>query len=439
MQYANWGLYPRVEGYEYAPQTPRQAAEALHRAHKCIGRGLGRSYGDASLGPEMLRTTGMNRILDFDAGEGRLTAEAGLSIAEILRHFVPRGWFVPVTPGTKFVTLGGAVAADVHGKNHHREGSFGRHVQWLRLLDAQGEARYCSRRENPALFEATCGGMGLTGIILEVCLQLKPIETAYIRQTTYKAPDLAAIFRLFEQTQDWTYSVAWIDCLARGRKLGRSVLMVGEHATPDQLSAQQARQPLRIPSKPQLRMPFYLPSFTLNKLSVAAFNKLFYAKHRHRHTDIIPYEPFFYPLDSILHWNRMYGRRGFVQYQFVLPLENSFEGMQDILERIARRGQASFLAVLKLFGRQDDMVSFPMEGYTLALDFAVNPRLLAFLDELDEVVARYGGRIYLAKDARMKAGMLRRGYPGLERFCRLRDRFDPQHRFASALSERLEL
>ena len=433
---SNWGNYPSIDGELYKISEASQARSLIEDCESVIARGLGRCYGDSALAHAMLSMPSYNLITAFDENTGRITCQAGVSLEELLDIFVPRGWFPPVTPGTKHITVGGAIAADVHGKNHHVEGSFCRHVESLRLMLPSGETVECSREENKELFEITCGGMGLTGLILSASFKLRPIESAYIREETILARNLDEIMGLFEESTDWTYSVAWIDCLAKGMDLGRSVMMRGEHAGKADLDAKRSVAPLKLKGGLNLTVPFNMPSFSLNNLTVSVFNYLIYHKYKNE-TLISDYNTFFYPLDSIANWNRIYGRRGFTQYQCVLPKGASHEGMQKILTRISASGMGSFLAVLKLFGAQDDFISFPMEGYTLALDFPINKRLFPLLDELDEIVLDHGGRLYLAKDARMTAETFQNSYGNAKEFSRRIAEIDPQQKFRSLQSDRL--
>lgn len=409
----NWGNFPVVEA-EVSERADADAIRALVEERKTlIARGNGRSYGDASLGENIFSTLKLNKFLSLDEANRTLECEAGVLLSDILAVIVPKSLFLPVVPGTKFITVGGAIAADVHGKNHHVAGSFTEHLIDFKILIETGEIVRCSLAENAELFRRTCGGMGLTGIILSARIRLKQIETAFVRQVSQKAANLEAAMRLFEQTETATYSVAWIDCLARGKNLGRSVLMTGEHAQTKELPANLRQNALSFAPPGKLQVPFYFPAFSLNRLSVKAFNFLYYQKQfAARFENFVHYDNFFFPLDGVREWNRIYGRKGFVQYQFVLPKNNSYDGLEKILRRIERSGQGSFLAVLKLFGRQNPnaAMSFPMEGYTLALDFKVNEKVFALLDELDEIVHAYGGRIYLAKDARMNAAFFRASY-----------------------------
>jgi decaprenylphospho-beta-D-ribofuranose 2-oxidase len=428
--------YPRVSASLSTPVFDHDFISLLNESTPLIARGNGRCYGDASLGARMVSTLRFRRILSFDSEAGIITCQSGLMLSDVIDFILPNGWFLPVTPGTRFITVGGAVASDVHGKNHHVDGSFSNHIVGLKVLSPQGEIISCSKSQNIDFFWFTCGGMGLTGIIMEVSFQLKKVETGYINQVQIKARSLDEVLELFEKYSHYTYSVAWIDCLKKGRYFGRSILILGDHAKAIDLNGHG-----NYPAKSRtLDVPFYFPSFALNGLSVKAFNALYYSKNYKREMhSLASYESFFYPLDSILHWNRIYGRSGFVQYQFVVPKLNGKEAIRDILERISNKGWASFLAVLKLFGKQEGPISFNMEGYTLALDIPINSKLFAFLDELDKVVRDYGGRIYLTKDARMKAEIFHSTYPNAAKFTSFLSKIDPQKKIVSYLSERLSI
>lgn len=436
MKLAGWGNYPRLDVAVRRFRGDAALGALVAASASLIARGNGRAYGDAALNPKAtVSTLRHDRLLSFDAATGRLTCEAGALLSDLIAIFLPRGWFVPVTPGTRLVTVGGMIAADVHGKNHHLHGSFGRHVESLRLMTGDGRVLDCSRTDHAELFRATIGGMGLTGVITDATFRLMPVETAHIRQETVAGRNLDAVMAAFEESAGWTYTVAWIDCLARG---GRALLYRGEHARRDELPAQYRAQPLTAPPRRRLRVPVTPPEMMLNRFSVAAFNELYYRKGAGAGTALIDAETFFYPLDAILDWNRIYGRSGFVQYQCVLPKAASRAGLGLLLDRIAAAWAGSFLAVLKLFGPGDadgGLLSFPMEGYTLALDFPASARNFALLIELDAIVADHGGRLYLAKDARMGVSLLRRGYgAALDRFLAVRG---GDSRFHSLLSQRL--
>lgn len=436
---ANWGNYPVVESDEHFFTFDEQLRTLMKETSEFIPRGNGRCYGDASLGKSTITTIKYDKVLSFDTQLGIFECQSGLTLDQVLEVIVPRGWFLPVTPGTKFITVGGAVSSDVHGKNHHVDGCFGSHVIEMDVLLADGTLITCSPNAHTDLFEATCGGMGLTGLITRIKFRLKKIETSYIRQKQIKAANLEEIIRLFDENQHYTYSVAWIDCLTTGKNFGRSILILGEHALLNDLKPRQKTSPLQLPPKKQVPFPLNLPSWVLNSFTVKLFNALYYAKNMKREQDaVVSYEPFFYPLDAILHWNRGYGRKGFVQYQFVLPLDAK-DGLVEILHRISNKGLGSFLAVLKVFGRQDSLISFPKEGFTLALDFPVRDSLFGFLDELDEVVLKYGGRIYMSKDARMKPSVLQAGYPRLDEFKAIVKKYNPVGKIRSVQSDRLLL
>lgn len=436
---SNWGNYPVIESEVGGFALEDQLETMLAGGYSFIPRGNGRCYGDASLAEKTISTLKYDKILSFDTSTGLFECQSGITLDRILEVTVPRGWFLPVTPGTKFITIGGALASDVHGKNHHIDGSISNHVLEFDVVLASGETLTCSPDENTDLFEATFGGMGLTGIITRVKFRLKKIETSMIKQKQVKAANLKELISLFEQYNSYTYSVAWIDCLKKGDHFGRSILMLGEHAQIIDLPAKQQNNPLELPRKKQIVFPLDLPSWVLNKFTVKAFNFLYYHKIRGKETDsVVSYEPFFYPLDAVLHWNRMYGKSGFVQYQFVLPLVAK-DGLVEILERIADEGLGSFLAVLKVFGPQDSLIAFPMEGYTLALDFPVKKGLFRFLDELDLLVLKHKGRLYMSKDARMSPEMLTAGYPGLARFKEIIKKYNPDFVVRSLQSDRLSL
>lgn len=433
---SNWSNYPVIET-EFS--NWRGKKQELPEKN-WIARGMGRCYGDASIAPNVVSTLAHNLILAFDQETGVVTCQSGVTLKELLDVFVPKGWFLPVTPGTKFVSVGGALASDVHGKNHHVEGCFGDHVIETTLITPNGEYTTCSPTHNTELYNATRGGMGLTGMIDTVTFRLKKIETSYIKQRQIKAKNLTEILSLFDQYKHHTYSMAWIDCLKGGKGFGRSIIMMGEHASLDELSEKQKKAPLSSGKGNLINMPVNLPGFVLNKLSIKAFNWLYYAKNiKPDFESVIHYDGFFYPLDAILNWNRMYGKDGFLQYQFVLPLDKSEEGLIKILDKIRKKGWGSFLAVLKLFGKQDSLISFPMEGYTLALDFPIKKGLFEFLDELDEVVVDLGGRIYLSKDARMKSEIFWKSYPNSQEFLSIIKDVNPQFDVQSALGERLAI
>lgn len=407
-------------------------------AGRPLSRGLGRSYGDSSLPAsgdlEVASTTLADRILSFDEESGTLRAEAGLSVLAIFRLFLPRRWFVPVTPGTQFVTLGGMVAADVHGKNHHRAGCFGAHVLELKVRVADGRIVTCSPTVEPDLFRATIGGMGLTGHILEVAFRMVRIPSPWIWTETERVRDIDEyVASLKRAAGDWPMTLGWIDCLSKGRRLGRGVLMKGRWAEP-------AEAPAEVPCpKKRLTVPFDFPGFVMGPLTVRAFNALNYARYRGgpRRTIMHP-ETFFYPLDVFRNWNRLYGHRGLTQHQCVLPDEAGPGAARRFLEVLVSRGGASSLCVIKDCGPEGvGMLSFPRRGISIALDIPVRSNTQELIDALNECVIREGGRIYLAKDAFTRAEHYRAMDPRVEEFQRVRSRWDPEGRFRSAQSERL--
>ncbi len=443
MKLSGWGRYPVLECRVAHLRAREDLSGLLDRGGTLIARGNGRAYGDAALNPALtLSMRGMDRMRAFDSETGLLDCEAGASLADILKTFMPRGWFPPVVPGTKFVTVGGMIAADVHGKNHHRDGAFGAHVEALTLATADGRIRECSRTENADLFHATCGGMGLTGVILSARFRLRRIETAFVKAETVAARDLDETMAVFEESRDWPCSVAWIDCLARGAKRGRALVTRGAFMERGALPRRLASAPLCRPAEGGFAVPVDAPSAALNRFSIGAFNALHYRWGRARGgAHPVHADRFFFPLDRIGAWNRLYGRGGFVQYQCVLPKAESRSGLAALLDRIAAAGGGSFLAVLKLFGSVGDgLLSFPMEGYTLALDFPMRARTPALLDALDAIAHERGGRVYLAKDACCTPERIRRGYPRLDAFAAIRAAaaVSPT-RFESALSRRLAL
>lgn len=437
----NWGNFPEIEASVSSFSSEKELKKLLLGSEEIIARGMGRCYGDSSLCKNIISTLKYNRIIDFNEVEQTVCCESGVTLEDLLSIFVPKGLFLPVTPGTKFVTIGGAIASDVHGKNHHVGGSISNHIISMDIMLSDGSIASCSKNNNSNLFWSTCGGMGLTGIILNACFKLKKIETSYIIQESIKAENLESIMKHFEESKDYTYSVAWIDCLSKGKKLGRSILMRGEHASVRDLEGTRfSNHPLNTGTPAKLDIPLFFPNFSLNTLSVKAFNFLYYNKQLSKEKKfIIGYDKFFYPLDGINNWNRIYGKRGFTQYQFVLPKETSYNGLEKILTQISNSGSCSFLAVLKLFGEQDNLISFPKEGYTLALDFPIKPGVFELLNKLDEIVLENGGRLYLTKDVRMTEETFNKSYERAEIFRRIKHQFDSHNKFQSLQSKRIKI
>lgn len=432
-QYNSWGRYPaskpkRVDHVDWRHNLPDlNGYEA-----SVLPFGHGRSYGDSCLNNDgvLLDTTGLSRFIAFDRENGVLRCEAGVSVKEILDLIVPAGWFVPVSPGTKYVTVGGAIANDVHGKNHHTAGTFGCHVTQFELLRSDGERLLCSPDENREMFRATIGGLGLTGVILWAEFTLKRIATAYVETEAIQFSSIEDFFRLSEESHEIDYTVSWLDCTATGGQFGRGVFERGDFYDPP---LGMASEPPKLPSIP---VPFDLPEFVINPLTIRAFNLLYF------HKQIVPYKrgvkhynPFFYPLDVALDWYKVYGRRGFLQYQFVLPYDEGYEPIKEVFQRIVRSGQASPLIVFKTFGdvQSPGMLSFPRPGVTLAIDFPMRGAgTLRLLDNMDAFVMEHGGAFYPAKDARMSPAAFRHSYPNWETFAKY---IDPQ--FSSSFWRRV--
>ncbi len=434
---SGWGNYPKTFSTSIEPSTKEELVATQVSVGSCIPRGAGKSYGDASLGNTVLSSVHLNRTISFDREAGIFSCQSGKMLSAILDEIVPHGFFLPVTPGTKLITIGGAIGADIHGKNHHSDGCFSEHLLSFTMLMADGNVVQCSRTENATFFWATVGGMGLTGFIIDATFKLRKISTSKIVNRTIKCENLSSAISNLIQNQGYTYSVAWIDCVMDGSNLGRSLLYLGEHATESDVEHENL-EAFKTP-QPLIGLPFNLPNWTLNKLTVKAFNALFYGKVLKKDsTAIVDIEPYFYPLDVLGNWNRLYGNRGFVQYQFVIPMQYANDGMTEIVRAIVKSGESSFLAVLKLFGEQNEgWLSFPKKGIQLALDFRANEDTFKLLNRLDKMVQEMGGRSYLAKDARMSAEFFAAGYPKLEQFKQLLSEIDPNSKFRSLQSDRL--
>jgi FAD/FMN-containing dehydrogenase len=418
--FESWGRFPRYPGrivpMHWQQDFPANIA-GLHNGALPVG--MGRSYGDSCLLKDgnLVLTTGMNRLLHFDPETGILTAEAGLTLAQILDFAVPRGFFLPVTPGTKYVTLGGAIANDIHGKNHHVAGTFGNHVTRFELVRSDGSRRICSPTQDPDWFSATIGGLGLTGMITWAEIRLKPIVSRMIDYEGIQFHGIDEFLALTEQYRNVEYTVSWIDCASTGRNFARGIFMLGDHS----------RVPGELKPSPQPRLvfPFEAPGFALNHTTVSLFNTAFFHKQmKPRVQALQDYEPFFYPLDKVLHWNRMYGKSGLLQFQYAIPWESAREATITILGEIAKSGLASFLAVLKAFGDvpSPGLLSFPQPGITLALDFPIKADLtFPLVERLADMTLYFGGRLYPAKDAAMTAAQFQSFYPQWEQLARFRD------------------
>lgn len=440
-----WGRTAPTRSDVVVPHNNADAVAAVDLAGSrgLLARGLGRGYGDCAqnAGGLVLDGVGLNGLIDMDLSTGIVTARAGTSLDDLMAWLVPLGYFVPVTPGTRMVTLGGAIAADIHGKNHHSAGSFCDHVRSFRLLDGRGEIRDISVLSDPETFWATAGGLGLTGAILDATIQMKPIESSLLSVDTDRAPDLETLMQLMISGDDnYDYSVAWIDLMKVGKGMGRSVLERGSFASLDRVQAEGIANPLEYKTSQLPAPPDLVPSGLLNSLSIRAFNELWYRKAPSRKRDQLQtIQGFFHPLDMISDWNRIYGKRGFLQWQFSVP-DAATEVVHDVVERLASSDASSFLAVLKRFGKGNDgLLSFPSKGWTLALDMPVGPGIDRLLDELDEIVLAAGGRIYLIKDSRVRAEHMEKMYPRVDEWLDIKEKLDPDGVFKSDLGRRLGL
>lgn len=418
--YLSFNKYPKLFPSEVVVPTWMTDLDKLQLNAGLLCYGKGKSYGDVCLNEDgiIIDTSYLNHIISFDKVTGTIKCEAGITLKDILEFIVPKGWFLPVTPGTKFITLGGAVANDVHGKNHHAAGTFGMHITQLELLKSDGNTYRCTPNENKELFAATIGGLGLTGIVKTVELKLIPIETPFMYVENIKFNNLDAFFDLNEESEKlFPYTVSWVDCSTKGKSMGKGIYMRGRHALKSEVDKQFEMK--------DGALPFPIEASFINNLSVKAFNKLFYAKQFSKFsTHIVPFEPYFYPLDMIDGWEKSYGKKGFLQHQFVLPYKNCKENMRLIFEEIVNSGMSSFLTVLKSFGdtKSPGMLSFPKKGITLAIDYRMEgDKTLELLDRIDKIVVDNDGRLYPGKDARMKREHFHQFYPNFNEFLKYKD------------------
>lgn len=435
---AGWGNYPVSESYTVAVRQAGDIMSPLQRG-TLVPRGLGRSYGDQAVNDDQYvgDCTRLHHFLAWDEREGILECEAGVSLEEIITVFAPKGWLPMICPGTKFVTIGGAIANDIHGKAHHIDGSFVNCVLSFTILLADGRILTASRTEHADLFWANFGGLGLLGVILTARIKLRKIETTYFKQKSIKIRNLDHMLEALDQyDHDYNYSVAWIDALAKGPKIGSGVLTLGNAAKLADLPPALAQAPLKLHKTSKLTVPFFLPSFTLNNLTVRLLNRVI-AFVQHSPKEFIHYEKFFFPLDAIHHWNRGYGKRGFVQYQFVIPETNGRQHLAEILAMIAQSGCTPFLNVFKRMGEGQGLLSFPFKGYTLAIDFPVTKQLFAFTPKLDAKVLAAGGRLYLGKDALLQEDMFKAMYPQYTEWLAVKQKYDPAGKFSSNIARRL--
>lgn len=426
-----WAGNPGINAEIISCPSQEKVASSIHGRSEIIARGSGRSYGDASLARSVFSTLSLNNILEFDPDQGIIQAEAGILLSDILKLIIPFGYFLPVTPGTQMITLGGAIAADVHGKNHTSAGSFSNHLISFEILDHTGKIIACSQSQNDQLFWQTCGGMGLTGIILNATLRLKSIESSYLKFSNQKVFGIGSLLHLFNVHQ-CEYSVAWLDTFHESDKIP-AILTTADHLPFFDLPKKLQKRPLTYQSKHQITIPFPLPSFVMNHQTGKLLNRFYLTRNTNiTGEQISEQSSFFFPLDIIKNWPLLYGKKGFLQYQFVTPFADAERCIAEVLRKISQTGIYPFLSVIKMFGNTDDnaVMSFPMPGFTLALDFKWAQNVLELLLDLDQIVLEYGGRVYLAKDARMSAHTFKRMYDSL---------VPHNHYYKSLLSQRLEI
>ncbi len=438
MEISGWGNFPKIEAEMVSDAYFSNIQEIVSKSSQIIPNGLLRSYGDSALGKFCFSSAKLNRFLLFDKESGLLTVESGVSLLEINKIFIPQGWFLPVTPGTQFVTIGGAIASDVHGKNHHKVGTFGNFVKSIKLLLPNSQIVDCNTNEDSEIFKATIGGIGLTGIILQAQIMLIPITSPLIEQTTLKSENLDELFENFSKYNNTTYSVAWIDTFSNNSQLGKGLLFLGEHFN----AKDKENKSIEIKKTSKITIPFNFPSKTLNPFFLRIFNYLYYSKEfKKEKKSLVYFDKFFYPLDAINHWNRIYGKNGFAQYQFVVPIDNSKKAIVKIYQIMRDFGQGSFLTVLKQFGDENGFyLSFPNNGFTLAMDFAINRKTLEMFDAFDKIILEYGGRLYLTKDSRMSNKFFHKTYEDkIDKFKEIKSKVDSNNKFNSLQSKRLAL
>jgi decaprenylphospho-beta-D-ribofuranose 2-oxidase len=437
---SGWGNIPATTNKVAYPRDAKDIIEESS-TDKILPRGLGRSYADQATNTNhsVFKIERLNHFLSFDEMSGILSCEAGVTLEDIINTLAPRGWFPMITPGTKYITIGGAIANDVHGKAHHADGSFVNCTIDFTILLADARILKASREENSDLFWANFGGLGLLGTILTATIQLRKIETTYFTQKPFAARNLDEMLEAIESSEkEFTSSVAWLDSMARGKNLGRGVLVMGNHAALADLPTKLKSNPLKLGKKPKLMVPFYLPSFSLNPLTVKLLNTVLYIMQKNGKS-IAHYDQFFYPLDMINNWNKGYGKKGFIQYQFVLPELNGKENIRKILTEITKSDCVPFLNVLKKFGEGVGMLSFPRKGYTFAIDFPIKEQLKPFTKKLDAIVLEMGGRIYLGKDAYLDEATFKAMYPQYKEWLEVKRKYDPANKYSSDLSRRIGL
>ena len=440
MNLKGWAGYPTLKTSLFISQEISEIQKKISEG-RLIARGNGRSYGDSAIGEvTTVSMKNFNKIIFFDENTGELIAQAGMLLKDVIKNFLPHGWFPYVTPGSKFVTIGGMVAANVHGKNQHKDGCLINFINWIEIINSEGQLLKCSRNVNSELFNWTVGGMGLTGIIVNVSLTLKKVETSWIKQKILITKNLEQTIDLIENNLNYSYSVAWIDSMKKGNSLGRSIIFLGEHAKIVDLKKKNQKTPLYQKKNFTFKVPFNFPDWVINKFSLYFLNWFIYWQgFFKRNKKIVEVEKFFYPLDNISNWNKVYGHKGFIQYQCVLPLSRSKEGLREIFSYISKKNIGSFISTLKRFGKDFSNISFPMEGYSLCIDLKLNNKTLDAANELDQIVLKYSGRFYLAKDSRISAKIFHLSDKRFVDFINFRKKNKLDKKFISNQSKRLQI
>jgi decaprenylphospho-beta-D-ribofuranose 2-oxidase len=426
-----WGKYPLINADLFVPNNKSESYNYIKK-NCSIPRGSGRSYGDSANAKNVIQTSRLNQVINFDKIRGIIICQSGVTFRDLISVIVPQGWFFPVTPGTSLVTIGGAIAADVHGKNHHNEGSFSDYVLNIDMILGSGDLVTVSKQHLPDLFHATCGGMGLTGFIYSATIKLKPIKSSKIIQNVHEIKSIDEVCESFEKFSTASYSVAWIDTLAKEKNFCRSILFIGDHSEDKNLTIQQLKA---------FDQPFKNGSFLINKYTMRLFNTIYFKKNSIKNNkSLVDIKNFFYPLDKVNNWNLLYGKKGFIQYQFVIPKLNCVKNLKKIFKIIQDHSEFSTLAVLKLLGKNNNnYLSFPTEGFALALDFKMSNSITTLIKFLDNLIVDMGGRIYLAKDALMSEATFKKTYPRWNEFETIREKYFALGKFSSNQSKRLGL
>ena len=438
---SGWGRYPMIDCNCYVPENEQELLSLIEKG-ALIARGSGRAYGDSALSKNLtVSMLKFNHFLDFDANLGILTVEAGVILKDVINTFLPKGWFIPVTPGTKYVSIGGMIAADVHGKNHHIAKTFGHYIQWLDLITSDGKIIRCSQNSNPLLFKATIGGMGLTGVIIRASFQMIKVQSAWLKQEIVVTKNFEETYNLFLSAKDATYVVAWVDCSGKINKLGRALVYFADHASPEELSEPYKQNPYQIPPKKLINIPFQTPISFVNIFTSSVFNKFNYLQGQYKlKNNFIDYDSYFYPLDNVLNWNKLYGRTGFAQFQCLIPIKNAKEGVLRLLAAVAKSEVGCFLSVLKLMGSQTSFFSFPDEGFTITFDLPLVPnKTIKLINILHAITLECSGRFYLAKDAHLDSKKFYDSDKRIEEFYKLRKMYNMTSHFRSEQSDRLDI